>query len=114
MPIYLYKNEQTGEIKEVLQSMKEEHKYSENGIEWKRVWTATSGSVDTGTDPFNKQQFLNKTRVEGKESIGGVLDRAKELSEKRAQKSGGKDPVQQAWFKKYADKRQGKRHPLDR
>ena len=71
MAIYIYQHPDTGETKEIVQSMKEEHTYSEDGVEWQRVWTSPAGFVDTEIDPFNKQQFMDKTNVRGKESIGG-------------------------------------------
>lgn len=112
MPLYIYTNEETGEVKEVLQSMNEEHTYEENGVKWKRIWTIPQGSIDANIDPFSLTQFKEKTNK--KDSVGSLIDRAKELSEKRAAKSGGKDPLKQKWFKDYSKKRHGKRHPADR
>lgn len=120
MPNYEFQNLKTGEIETFHFSLKDCPKIGSEleieGKKYKRVITsAPYGSVDgKGTDPFNAQKFVEKTKTEGKETIGGVMDRAKELSQKRAQKAGGKDPIQQKWFKEYSKKRQGKKHPLDR
>ena len=51
MPIYIYKNPDTEEYKEVIQTMNEEHIYiDEFGLEWKRVFTVPHASIDTKDD----------------------------------------------------------------
>lgn len=40
MPIYIYQNPKTKEIKEIIQSVHDKHEYFENGIKWNRVFTA--------------------------------------------------------------------------
>ena len=39
------------------------------------------------------------------------MDYSKELSAKRAEKSGGVDPVKEKFYKKYANQRNGTKHP---
>lgn len=91
--------------------MTEPHVYNEEGVEWQRIWWSPRADVDTKLDPFSSKDFVNKTNK--KDSVGNLFDRAQELSQKRAEKEGGKDPFQKTWFNNYAKKRQGKRHPLD-
>ena len=38
MPMYVYKNPETNEYREVFQGMNDKHIYSEDGVEWKRVF----------------------------------------------------------------------------
>ena len=113
MPLYLYRHPETEEVIEVLQSMKDEHVYfDEEGVEWKRVWTVPQASIDTDVDPFSPTAFLEKTK--GKGSIGDLMDRSKDLSEKRKEVIGeGRDPVEQTAFDNYAKARNGKRHLND-
>ena len=48
-----------------------------------------------------------------KGSVGDMLDYSKELSEKRAEKNGGVDPVKQKYFRNY-EKKTGKKHLADK
>lgn len=110
MPIYLYENRETGEIKEVFQSMNEKHEYSENGVQWHRVLVNPQVAIDSHIkDPFSKEEFLSKT-AQKKGSVGDWIDRSTELSERRANKE-GLDPVKEKYYKEYAKKRRGKQLP---
>lgn len=109
MPIYLYKNKRTGEVKEVLQAMNDKHVYFEDGIEWKRIFLAPNTSIDTDIDPFSQDDFRERTGQK-KGTIGDMLDYSAEMSERRAEKCGGEDPVKKKYFDDYAKKRGGKRH----
>ena len=66
MPIYLYQNKDTEEIREVIQSMNDVHEYygdeeaAESG--WERVYTIPTASIDTKQDPFSTNQFLDVTK----------------------------------------------------
>lgn len=93
MPIYAYKNPDTGEIKEVVQTMNEKHEYFENEIEWKRVFTPPNVAVSFGQkDPFSKQAFIDKTgSMNG--TVGDMIDLSQEMSDKRAEIAGGEDPL---------------------
>ena len=100
MPIYLYENPETGEVKEVLQKAKEEHVYfDENNLKWKRVWTIPHASVDTQADPFSEKAFSDSTNNK---------KMTKEMSQKRADKSGGQDPVKKDYESKARKLRGGK------
>ena len=108
MPIYLYENPETGEVKEVLQKSKEEHVYfDENNLKWKRVWTIPHASVDTQADPFSEKAFSDSTNNK-KMTIGDLWDKSKEMSQKRADKSGGQDPVKKDYESKARKLRGGK------
>lgn len=111
MPIYLYSHPETNEIKEVLQSMKEEHSYSEDGVQWRRVFTIPTASIDTKIDPFSASEFIRKTNKKG--TVGDVMDLSAELSEKRAESSGKEDPVKRKLFSDYKNK-VGKDHLMDK
>jgi predicted nucleic acid-binding Zn ribbon protein len=113
MPIYLYQNQKTKEIREVIQGMNEEHVYfGENGKEknWDRVFTIPTASIDTKQDPFSQNDFLDRTKNK-KGTYGNMLDYSKELSEKRASIVGGKDPVKEKFYKQYSKDRNGAKHP---
>lgn len=113
MPIYLYKNPKTGEIKEVVQLMNEKHEFIEDGVEWKRVFTSPNASIDTKVDASDKNKFIEKTgNMKG--SLGDLLDYSSELSEERAKRSeSGEDPVKRKHFDEY-EKRVGKKHLSDK
>jgi hypothetical protein len=107
VPLYLFENPNTGEIKEVLQSMTDIHEYSEDGISWKRVFLNPEVAFDSQIkDPFSKEEFLSKT-ANKKGKVGDWLDRSEELSRKRADKD-GLDLVKEKYFEDYSKKRKGK------
>lgn len=110
MPIYLYEHPKTKKVKEIVQTMNEPHVYEENGITWNRVFTVPQASIDANIDPFNQQQFIDKTGSKNG-SVGDVWDRSAELSAKRAEKAGGVDPIKEKYYKKYSKTRKGKPHP---
>jgi hypothetical protein len=110
MPIYEYQNPETGELIEVLQTMVEDHVYFDSdGLEWKRVFTAPNMSVDSQIDPYSSKDFVQKTENK-KGTIGDMMDYSKELSQERAEKNGGVDPVKEKYYKDYSDKRKGAKH----
>ena len=111
MPIYLFQNPNTGKIKEIVQPMNVEHIYSEAGIKWERIFTIPQASIDTEIDAFSEDSFKKKTSNK-KETLGDLMDRSKELSEKR-QSIAGTDPVQNKFFEDYSKTRKGKKHPKD-
>lgn len=111
MPIYLYEHPETSEQKEVVQRMTEAHEYSEDGIKWKRVFVIPQASIDVldNVDPFNKQQFMDKTKSMRNITQGEMWDLSAELSRKRTKKM-GKDPVKEGTVKDYKRKT-GLDHP---
>jgi len=114
MPIYVYQNPSTDEIREVVQSMSEEHVYvDEDGLEWKRVFIPSQLKTEASIDPWSNSDFVEKTR-NTKGTYGDMLDRSAELSEKRADQNGGVDPIRQKYFKDYSKKRNGAKHPKEK
>ena len=110
MPLYTYKHPETNECKDILQSMNEEHVYiDEEGVEWNRVYFAPNSSIDSNIDPFSQRQFTESTGAK-KGTVGDMLDYSAEMSQRRAEKTGGTDPVKQKYFDDYAKKRNGQRH----
>jgi len=112
--IYLFKNLDTGELKEVTMSMKNYELYKgENGKEnWQRIYEPTQINMgNSKSDPFNSKKFVEKTgKMKG--SYGDLLDYSSELSAKRAEKL-GEDPVKRKHFDSYKEKT-GKKHIADR
>jgi hypothetical protein len=91
--------------------MKDKHEYFEDGVQWRRVYTIPTASIDTKIDPFSSNEFIRKTNKKG--TMGEVMDLSAELSEKRAEKTGSGDPVKQKVFSDY-EKKVGKKHLLDK
>lgn len=110
MPIYVYKNPETNEYREVFQGMNDKHIYSEDGVEWKRVFLSPNASIDSSIDPFNKQQYMDATHKK-KGTMGDMMDLSAELSAKRSEKVGGLDPVKEKFYYNYAKERKGAQHP---
>ena len=110
MPIYEYRNPDTGKTVEVIQGMKDNHEFTDdNGVKYERVFSIPNASIDTQIDPFNVDRLMDKTRK--KQTVGEMWDHAEELSNKRAEKAGGTDPIKEQYLKDYSKKRKGKRHP---
>ena len=110
MAIYVYRHPETKEEKEVFQKMDDEHVYSEDGVEWDRVFSVPHASIDSSIDPFNNQQYIDAT-YNKKGTIGDMMDLSAELSAKRAEKSGGLDPVKEKFYDNYKKERKGAEHP---
>ena len=113
MPIYIFKNPDTEEYKEIVQTMNEEHIYiDEFGLQWKRVYTIPHATINSKEDAWNHNQFVEKTgKMKG--TVGDVLDYSAELSEKRAEANGGEDPIKRKAFNEY-EKKVGKKHISDK
>ncbi len=109
MPYYIYSNPETGETKDVFQKMNDVHEYfDETGLQWNRVFTVPNAGIDTvKLNPFSSKDFLKKTDKAG--TIGSIMDRSKEMSEKRKDKEGF-DPLQKRYFKDWSKARGGRRH----
>ena len=110
MPIYVYKHPEREEYREVFQGMNDEHKYSEDGVEWSRVFLAPNASIDNSIDPFSKQQYIDAT-YNKKGTMGDMMNLSAELSSKRAEKAGGLDPVKEKFYDNYKKERNGAEHP---
>lgn len=109
MPIYLFESPD-GNVKEVIQGMNDKHEYSENGVEWRRVYTVPAGVVDGKMNPWCPRKFSDKiASIKG--TYGDLMDLNKELSEKRAQETGtGTDPLKEKAYESY-QKKTKKEHP---
>lgn len=98
MPIYLYSHPKTGEVKEVHQTMKEEHVFfDEKGVEWKRVFCIPQMNMDTKLDPNSIEDFVRYTGAR-KGTLGEMQDLSAELSKARADKNGNTDPVKESFL----------------
>ena len=112
MPLYVFQHPESGEVVEVVLGMNDDKFYmDEKGTEWNRVFLAPNANIDADIDPFSSKGFVDKTNTKG--SMGDILERSKEISDKRKDKL-GYDPVQQKYFKEYSKKRRGMKHTLDR
>ena len=111
MPIYVYKHPEEELYEEVLQGMNDPHVFSKDGVEWQRGFLSPNASISSNSDPFNSNAFLDKT-ANMKGTVGDMMDYSAELSEKRAEKSGGVDPIRKKHFDNY-EKSVGKKHLND-
>lgn len=109
MALYLFENPETGEVKEIVMTMKEPHVYFVNGVEWKRIFSVPQTSIDSRWDAMSPKDFSQKTGKK-KGTLGDLFDKSAELSEKR-EKIMGKDTIQEKYFSDYAKERKGKEHP---
>jgi hypothetical protein len=113
MPLYTYEHPETGEYIDVVQGMNDEHSYTDDkGVKWKRVYYIPEASIDSNIDPFNNRSFIDKTG-NSKGNYGDLMDRSKEMSQKREDKL-GYDPVKRKYFDDYSKNRRGIKHHLDR
>ena len=109
MPFYEYQHPETGEIIEVMQSMKENHTFVDSeGVEWKRVFHVPNASIDTSIDPNSKEDWMKRTAKKGM-TFGEMQDLSKELSTKREKKE-GIDPIKNKTVKAY-ERKTRKAHP---
>ena len=109
MPQYIFQNPITQEITEVIQGINEPHVLKINGVEWVRVWTIPQASIDTKINPESSSDFVNKTRNK-KGSVGDLWAASDELSKKRENVYGGKDPVKDSYIKRKKKESGGKKH----
>jgi hypothetical protein len=108
MPEYTFQHPKLKKVISVFLGMKEEKEYIDNkGVKWIRIWHIPNATIDAAIDPFSENQFISKVG-NTKGSIGDVWDRSAELSDKRASKRDGIDPVKK---KKYDDFKKKNRKP---
>lgn len=110
MGLYVYENPKTGETVEVFQKMTEPHVYVKKGVTWKRVWLKPQASIDTHVDAHSAKDFVKVTNRGG--TVGDLWDRSAELSAKRADKEGGRDPIREAYLDKFEKTHKGTQHPV--
>lgn len=107
MPLYIFSNPKNGDLIEVVQGINDPHEYTDKkGQKWERVFTVPNAAIDTEIDPFSPQEYAQKT---GKSKItyGELLEKSKELSDKRTQKL-GYDPVKKDFIQREKKRRHGK------
>jgi len=120
MPTYIYQTipEKEGdevEEFEFVQSMKDAPLtvHPDNGKPIRRVITGGLGFSTSGKiDPFSEQQFRERTSGKG-DTLGALWDRSKELSQMRAEKNGGVDPVKKKYFDDYKKRKRGTPHTAE-
>ena len=110
MPIYTYKNPETGDTKDVLQKMNDEHKYVADGVEWQRIFQAPNAVIDAKLDPFSKKKFVEKTK--NIKTYGDAWDISKEMSQEREAKMGKPDEVKKKAEDTFYYKQQQKKKRL--
>lgn len=114
MGIYIYHHDEKNETVEVSQKMNDVHVYSGvfgNEEGWRRVYTVPQACVDSDFDPRNKDEFIRRGAKYG--TLGDIMDKSRELSEKRAEKD-GVDDVKAKFFEDYKRARNGKEHPASK
>ena len=113
MPVYSYEHPRTGETIDIVQSMDEQHVYvDELGVQWSRIFSPCQLNTTGRIDPWDKNSFMNTTG-DSKGSLGDIMDRSKEMSDARAEQCGGEDPVKKKFYRNYAKRRNGAKHPND-
>tara|TARA_R110000765_G_scaffold107221_1_gene197989 strand:- start:99 stop:485 length:387 start_codon:yes stop_codon:yes gene_type:complete len=114
MPLYTFENPDNGEIQDIFFHMDDDKTYIDgDGLTWKRVLMSPQLNTISSIDPWNNNDFVNKT-AEMKGTVGDMLDKSAELSEKRAEGHGGVDPVKKEFFKNYSKERKGAKHPSEK
>ena len=110
MPVYIFQKDK--KIVEIILGMNDPKVYfGEDGKEegWERVWTNPNASIDSQWDADSSADFINKSNNK-KGSYGDLLDKSKELSEKREKKY-GIDPQKEKYLNDWSKQRKGKKHP---
>ena len=108
MPCYEFKHPEEERYVEIIMTMNETHEYTEDGVQWERVFSIPTASVDTKINHNSATDFAEKTGKK-KGNIGDILSASREASDKRASERGGIDPVKQKYYDDYAKKRSGTR-----
>jgi hypothetical protein len=108
MPIYLYQCPYTEQVKEVYQSMNEDHRYSEDDVEWNRIFTVPQAQIDGKINCWSVNKFVEKTSKP--DTYGALIERSSELSQKRAEQNGGVDPIRAKAEKDYSRLRKGRKY----
>jgi len=110
MPIYIYQNPKTKQVKEIVQSIHDKHEYSENGILWDRIFTSPQVNTQEKLSVNSNEKDFARVTKNQKGTVGDLWERSQELSEKR-KKVYGKDPIKKKYFDDWSKKRKGKVHP---
>jgi ABC-type Zn2+ transport system substrate-binding protein/surface adhesin len=108
LPLYTFHNKITGETKDIVMSMNDEHRYiDDSGYEWERVWYSPAANTDTVVDPNSANSFKDVTKKK-KGNLGNLFDYSRELSEKRAKIYDGVDPLRTKAISEHKKLRKGR------
>lgn len=104
MPVHDFINETTGEITTVYVPIGEPPSSHQaqvvDGRTLKRLYEAPRMAISTAAGDMTAEDFRRVT--EGKKmTVGEMYDASKEMSEARAARNGGVDPVKQAAYDKF-------------
>jgi len=113
MGLYVFRHKISQEVREVFFRMNDEKIYKgDNGLDdnWERVFTPPNPAVNSSiANPFSQKDY-NRLTDSKKETLGSLMDRSKEFSEKRKQKLGVKtDPQKKKYWDQWNKARGGKR-----
>ena len=109
--IYTYEHPETGERIEVEQKITDIHEFTcKDGIQWYRIFDIPNVSMNNKVDPWSVNQFMDKTNGSN-QKLSDLYDRSQELSEMRAEQSGGADPLRVKAEADYSKKRMGRKLP---
>ena len=111
MPEYLFRNPETDEYISVIQGVNEDHSYSENGVQFERIFTVPNASIGSKQDGSYKS--FKKATTNKKITLGDAWSISRESSEKRQQDQ-GRDKVKKSYFEDYSKDRQNKKHIKDK
>lgn len=111
MPVYSFVSDSGKEIS-VLVTLSEpdsaRHAQVVDGVTYKRVYSAPLAAVDTQKGSLAQQDF-NRVTQNKNLKVGDMWSIAQEMSQDRADKNGGYDPVREKMYEKHL-KEYGKPH----
>lgn len=112
MPVYDYFSEQTGKTVSVLVRLDEpdlaRQVQVQDGVTYRRVYSAPAAARDMSKGSLSQADF-NRC-ADGKNlKVGDLWAMSQEMSQERANKNGGRDPVKEKMYDKHL-KEYGKPH----
>lgn len=114
MPIYIFQHPTSKEIIEIPQSIKEEHIYiDKDGVSWERIFTAPQLNTQDKLNEASSSKDFARVTSSQRGNFGDLMDRSKELSEKR-KKIYGEDPIKKKYYSDWSKKRRNRIHPNSR
>jgi hypothetical protein len=112
MPVFDFADEATGKTISVLVTLAEpdsaRHTQVVDGTTYKRVYSAPLAAVDTQKGALTQNDF-NRVTTNKNLKVGDMWNIAQEMSQDRADKNGGYDPVREKFYEKH-QKEFGKPH----
>lgn len=112
MPVYDYADEATGKVISVLVRLDEPDEARrvqiQDGITYKRIYSAPLAAVDTAKGSLSQEDF-NRVTQNKNLKVGDFWDISREMSQDRADRNGGYDPVKEKFYEKHL-KEYGKPH----